>query len=62
VNGSRSIGLCRKKSDHDKMIFAFRVYGKLYWSGDLEHLRATKAEAWADVIDSPLTITEPGKE
>jgi hypothetical protein len=49
VNGSKSVGVARKKADPSQMIFAFRVYGKLYWSGDLVHMREKKAEAWADL-------------
>lgn len=31
-------------------IYAFRVWGKIMWSGDLEHFRATKAEAYAEAL------------
>jgi hypothetical protein len=29
-------------------IWAFRVWGRIMWSGDLETFRATKAEAYQD--------------
>lgn len=48
VNGRRSIGSATLKSAPEKRIYAFRQWGKLYWSGDLENLRPTKREAYQD--------------
>jgi hypothetical protein len=48
LNGHKSIGTAYFKSDPDKLIYAFRIWGASYWSGDLEHLRKTKREAYID--------------
>jgi hypothetical protein len=49
VKGHKSIGTAYLKSDPSTIIYAFRVWGKVYWSGDLENLRESKQEAYIDV-------------
>jgi len=46
VDGSSSVGYVKYKTG--EIIFAFRKWGKLYWSGDLENMRNTKHEAFQD--------------
>ena len=37
------------ESDPSKEIYGFIVYGVLYYSGDLENIRGSKAEAYTDI-------------
>lgn len=48
LNGKKSIGTACLKDSPNNPIFAFRIWGKLYWCGDGENLRATKKEAYSD--------------
>ena len=47
IGGQLNIGYATSKSD-GTIIYAFRQWGKLRWSGDGENLRKTKTEAFAD--------------
>ncbi len=47
-DGNKSIGVAFLKRDIEKKIYAFSVYGKTYWSGDLQTYRKTKKEAYID--------------
>jgi hypothetical protein len=47
VQGKTAIGRATKG---DLEIFAFRAWGRIVWSGDLEQFRSSKAEAYADAM------------
>ena len=55
LNGRSSVGWCAKKTNPSAKIYAFRSWGKLQWTGDGVNLRATKAEAFADLGREAVT-------
>ncbi len=51
IGSQRSVGYAVAKAD-GATIYAFRKWGKIYWSGDGETFRDKKSEAFADARKS----------
>lgn len=47
-DGNKSIGVSSLKRAPEGKIYAFNLYGKTYWSGDLINYRKTKGDAYRD--------------
>ena len=49
ANGAMAIGSSALRKYPGKRIYAFRIHNTIWWTGDLEILRKTKREAFADL-------------